>query len=146
MKGTPRHLQEPYEVSREVIREFARAVLADDPVHFDVAAARAAGHRDLVAPATFAAALALRFSQPVRRDPGLGLDLTRMVHGGQTSFLHGSLCAGDRLAAETRIAELRAAGRHVRIQTVTSMRAVNGPFEATITHTCLILDAVGDLT
>ena len=44
---------EPYLVGREKIREFASAVQATDPAHFDVAAARAAGHDDLVAPPTF---------------------------------------------------------------------------------------------
>ncbi|MGD1052056.1 MAG: MaoC family dehydratase N-terminal domain-containing protein, partial [Solirubrobacteraceae bacterium] len=38
-----------YAVGREKIREFARAVGESDPLHLDLEAARAAGHRDLVA-------------------------------------------------------------------------------------------------
>ena len=43
----------PYLVGREKIREFSRAVLSTNPINFDVEAAKAAGHADLVAPPTF---------------------------------------------------------------------------------------------
>ena len=36
----------PYLVGREKVREFARAVFADDPQHTDPAAAQALGHRE----------------------------------------------------------------------------------------------------
>ena len=38
-----------YVVGREKIREFARAVHAENPLHHDVEAARAAGYADLIA-------------------------------------------------------------------------------------------------
>ena len=41
-----------YAVGREKIREFARAVHAENPLHHDVEAARAAGYADLIAPPT----------------------------------------------------------------------------------------------
>ena len=44
----------PYLVGREKVREFARAVLSDEPLHLDPVAARAAGYADVVAPPTFA--------------------------------------------------------------------------------------------
>ena len=44
----------PYRVGREKIREFALAIGEGASVCLDVAAARAAGHPDLVAPPTFA--------------------------------------------------------------------------------------------
>ena len=51
---------EPYAVGREAIREFAAAVGASSPLHHDVAAARAAGYPDVVAPPTYAVVLAQR--------------------------------------------------------------------------------------
>ena len=43
----------PYLVGREKVREFARAVLSESPLHHDPGAARAAGFADVVAPPTF---------------------------------------------------------------------------------------------
>ena len=48
-----------YEVGRAKIAEFAAAIGADDPVHRDPAAARAAGHPDVIAPPTFAIVVTL---------------------------------------------------------------------------------------
>ena len=47
-----------YAVGREKIREFARAVHAKHPFHYDVESARAAGYADVIAPPTFAIILA----------------------------------------------------------------------------------------
>jgi len=54
----------PYEVSRVKIAEFADAIGDPNPVYRDPAAARAAGHPDVIAPPTFAM-VARAFSQPV---------------------------------------------------------------------------------
>ena len=48
-----------YEVGRAKIAEFAAAIGADDPVHRDADAARAAGHPDVIAPPTFAIVVSL---------------------------------------------------------------------------------------
>ncbi|MCU1618702.1 MAG: Acyl dehydratase, partial [Modestobacter sp.] len=48
-----------YEVGREKIAEFATALGDPDPVYRDPAAARAAGHLDVIAPPTFAIVLSL---------------------------------------------------------------------------------------
>ena len=42
-----------YVVGREKVREFARAVMAFDPLHHDVSYARNLGFADVVAPPTF---------------------------------------------------------------------------------------------
>jgi acyl dehydratase len=42
-----------YAVGREKIREYAHAVGETNPLHLDPEAARAAGHRDVVAPPMF---------------------------------------------------------------------------------------------
>ena len=52
-----------YDVGREKIREFAQAVKAENPAHFDVAAAQALGYPDLVAPPTFAIIVAQQESR-----------------------------------------------------------------------------------
>lgn len=108
--GRPYPAPEAYEVSREKVREFALALGGADPLCVDVAAARAAGHRDLVAPPTFLTVLAFRFAAdgPLA-DPALGLDYTRVVHGEQRFTAHRPVVAGDVLRATSSIDRVRTA-------------------------------------
>lgn len=95
---------DPYEmhVERGKVVEFARAVLADDPVHTDVDAARAAGHPDLVAPPTFSAVTG-HWSPP--RDV-LGLDLRRVLAGGNEWEYVRPVHAGEVLTVHTRVSDV----------------------------------------
>ena len=92
-----------YEVSREKIKEFARAIGEDNPVHTDPEAAKAAGHRDVVAPPTFSTIINLTAINTMVTDPALGLDYGRMVHGDQAFIYHRPIVAGDELVADTVI-------------------------------------------
>ena len=92
-----------YEVGRAKIAEFAAAVGADDPVHTDPAAARAAGHPDVIAPPTFAIVLSLGAGNVVVADPEVGIDYSRVVHGEQRFAHHRPIRAGDRLVATATI-------------------------------------------
>ena len=71
----------PYPVDAALVAAFAAAVGADDPVHTDAEAARAAGYADVIAPPT----LAVRFAQQTEAayvsDPDAGIDFSRVVHG-----------------------------------------------------------------
>ena len=94
---------EPYEVARVKIREFADAMDARSPEHRDVDAARAAGFAALVAPTTFAVAVAQRAEFRAIDDPDLGVDFSRVVHADQR-FIHGRpIVAGDVLEATVHI-------------------------------------------
>src|SRR3954451_11101773 len=92
-----------YEVARAKIAEFAAATGADDPVHRDADAARAAGHPDVIAPPTFAIVVSLEAAFVVLSDPDVGLDYSRVVHGEQKFTHHRPIHAGDRLIATTTI-------------------------------------------
>src|SRR3978361_951445 len=71
-----------YAVGREKIREYAHAVGETNPVHLDLATARAAGYADLVAPPMFAVVYSSPAMVPALFDPEVGMDFARMVHGG----------------------------------------------------------------
>ena len=101
---------EPYRVGREKIREFALATGEGASVCRDVAAARAAGHPDLVAPPTFAATIVIPAVEAFLRDPAFGWDYGRMVHGEQTFTLHRAVHAGDELVAVLHLDDLRTRG------------------------------------
>jgi acyl dehydratase len=96
-----------YEVGRGKIAEFATAVGADDPVHRDAEAARAAGHPDVIAPPTFAIVVSLEAAFVVLSDPDVALDYSRVVHGEQKFVHHRPIRAGDRLVATTTIDAVR---------------------------------------
>ena len=96
-----------YEVGREKIAEFATALGDPDPVHRDPAAARAAGHPDVIAPPTFAIVLSLGAGNVVLDDPDVSIDYSRVVHGEQRFPHHRPIRAGDRLVATATVDAVR---------------------------------------
>jgi acyl dehydratase len=99
-----------YLVGREKVREFARATGETDPLHLDPAAARAAGHADVVAPPMFAVVYCAEAIAAALFDPALGIDFARLVHGAQ-EFTWGPLVvAGDEIATTASVAEVTTKG------------------------------------
>jgi acyl dehydratase len=95
-----------YAVGREKVREYAYAVGETNPLHLDPEAARAAGHRDIVAPPMFATVYTSPAMGPAFFDPEVGMDFARMVHGGQ-EFAWGPLViAGDEITTEVEVADI----------------------------------------
>ncbi|MFA5785695.1 MAG: MaoC family dehydratase N-terminal domain-containing protein [Actinomycetota bacterium] len=101
-----------YEVGREKIREFAIAVGEDNPICHDEAAAKAAGHPDLVAPPTFAVVMGTLYAAPAIGDPDLGINYAMIVHGEQEFELARPIYAGDRIVIRPRIADIAVKGRN----------------------------------
>lgn len=99
-----------YAVGREKIREFAHAVGEANPVHHDLAAARAAGLPDLLAPPMFAVVYAAPALSAALFDPELGLDYARMVHGAQVFEWSESVVAGDEITTVAEVAEVSERG------------------------------------
>lgn len=90
------------EIDRTMIRRFAQAIGETDPVHFDEAAAKAAGYAALVAPLTFPIALkSLAFALPgggtvlTRMFVDMGVSIVNMLHGEQDISTRRPLCAGE---------------------------------------------------
>ena len=126
----------PFEVGREHVRSFARAM--DDPTaaYLDPEAARALGHPDAVAPPTFLTVLGFRDagSGPLA-DPGLGLDWSRVVHGEQAFALSRPVVVGDVLHSVQRVADVRTVGRNEVLVLVTSVTDASGEPVAELTST-----------
>jgi acyl dehydratase len=99
-----------YAVGREKVREYAAAVGETNPVYFDLAAARAAGYADLVAPPMFAVVYGARAVGPAILDPEVGIDFARMLHAGQ-EFLWGPLVvAGDDITTSASVKDISERG------------------------------------
>src|SRR4051812_16519726 len=95
-----------YTVGREKIGEYARAIGAENPVHFDRDAARASGFRDVVAPPMFCVVYSSRSVGPAVLDPQVGINFATMVHGGQVFEWGEPVCAGDEITTVTRVSEI----------------------------------------
>jgi acyl dehydratase len=103
---------EPYLVGREKIREFARAIGAEDAAYHDPAAAQAIGYGDVVAPPTFPTVVTMAASRQVIADPALGMDYTRVVHGDQKFSYSRPITAGDELTCVNTVEDITQRGGH----------------------------------
>jgi len=88
------------------IRLFNKAIGETRPVYNDETAARAAGHRSLLAPPTFGNCL-----QQLATDVGIthedvGLDFRYLLHGGESFIYHGPIYAGDTITLQTEITDM----------------------------------------
>jgi acyl dehydratase len=95
-----------YTVGREKIREYASAIGAENPVHFDAVAAKAAGYRDIVAPPMFCVVYSSRAVGPAVLDPEVGINFATMVHGGQVFEWGEPVCAGDEITTIAMVNEI----------------------------------------
>ncbi|WP_323959162.1 MaoC family dehydratase [Arthrobacter sp. JZ12] len=138
LQGRSYPAAEVYTVGREKIREFARAVKATHPAHYDVEAAHELGHRDLLAPPTFAIIIAQRADAQLINDPEAGIDFTRVVHADQRFTHHRPIVAGDELVAELHVDQVRAMGGGAMITTRAEISTVEGEKTATTTSSILV--------
>jgi acyl dehydratase len=86
-----------FEVEASRIAQYADVIGADNPVHHDPEAAKAAGFRDLVAPPMFSVVYSAPAMGPAIMDPEVGINLPTMVHGGQEFVWGEPVCAGDTI-------------------------------------------------
>jgi acyl dehydratase len=85
------------------VREYAYAVGETNPLHLDVAAARAAGYADVVAPPMFAVVYSAPAVAPGLFDPEVGIDFARMVHGGQEFRWERPVVAGEEITTRATV-------------------------------------------
>jgi acyl dehydratase len=91
-----------YQVGREKIKEYATVLGIENPVHFEVEAARAAGFRDVVAPPMFAVVYSMRALAPAMFDPDVAMNFATMVHGGQEFEWGEPACSGDEITTSAK--------------------------------------------
>jgi acyl dehydratase len=94
-------------VGREKIREFATAIGDASPAHHDPVAAQALGHRDIIAPPTFAIVISRKVTEPILFDPSLGLDYSKVVHSDQRFVHERPITAGDRLVGVASVDSIK---------------------------------------
>ena len=96
-------------VERGAVAFFAETIGETNPIHSDVDAARAAGHPDVMAPATYPVVLDMAAAKAGARK-GIAPLLTRinadmrvLLHGTETYDYHGPIFAGDTVEIISRV-------------------------------------------
>ncbi|MBA2933527.1 MaoC family dehydratase N-terminal domain-containing protein [Sphingomonas sp. CGMCC 1.13654] len=122
------------EIERGFLKFFAKATGETDPIYFDEAAARTAGHPDLPVPPTYFFSISIN-PRPRRgdifdEDEGLGIPMSRVLHGEQGFTYHRTVHAGDRLTLR---------------QTTRDIVAKKGGALEFVTHETLFENAAGQL-
>lgn len=127
-----------YLVGREKVREFARAVFATNPIHFEVEAARAAGHADVVAPPTFPVVVQEATLAQLLGDADAGIDFGRVVHGDQRFEYSRPVVAGDELTAHLTVTSVKSLGGNSMITASTVIDDAAGEHVVTATSTLVV--------
>jgi acyl dehydratase len=99
-----------YEVGKEKIGEYARAVGEENQVYFDREAARAAGFRDVPAPPMFAVVYSWGSVALPAVDPDVDLNFAMLVHGGQEFVWGEPVCSGDVISTVASVKDIHEKG------------------------------------
>jgi acyl dehydratase len=132
----------PYLVGREKVREFARAVFADDPQHTDPSAAQALGYADVVAPPTFAIVVTDATLQQLLGEPDSGIVLQNVLHAEQKFRYSRPIVAGDELTAKLSVTGIRAMGAAAMVTSESDITDAAG--DHVVTTTSILLVGEGD--
>jgi len=134
---------EPYEVSRVKILEFAEAVGDRHPAYRDPAAAGKLGHPDVICPPTFPIVISMPAADQVVKDPALGLDWSRVVHGDQRFAYVRPMRAGDRVVAVVRVESIKTLVGNDLITLITELQTEDGELVCTA-YALLVARAGGE--
>ena len=95
------------DIERGRHRLFAKAIGETNPIYFDLEAARAAGHPDLLAPPSYLGnAIELDIDDPLAWMKAVGIDITSTLHGGQSIEFFAQVHAGDHLTLNRSIVDV----------------------------------------
>jgi acyl dehydratase len=95
--GTHYRYPDYFEVNREKVREFARAVKDDHPAHFSEAAAAECGQAALIASLTFVAVAGRKVQTEIFEQFDVPINMERVLHRDQKLIFHRPIVVGDKL-------------------------------------------------
>ncbi len=107
LAGRHYRIRDRYEVGREKVREFARAVQNRHPAHHFEADARKLGWDSVVAPPTFASVIGMSTTQALLDNVLSEYDLSQILQTDQTFHILRPIVAGDVLRSEAEIESIR---------------------------------------
>ncbi|MGW4242697.1 fused (3R)-hydroxyacyl-ACP dehydratase subunits HadA/HadB [Nocardia sp. NPDC004722] len=144
MVGYHYRVDDYYEVGREKVREYARAVQDYHPAHWDEDIARGYGHDGLVAPLTFISLVGILAQRKLFEQIVTGYDLSQIMQTDQILEFHRPIKAGDQLSCIVYLHSFRQAFGGDIIVTRNDVVAQNDELVLT-TYTTLIGRSGGDI-
>lgn len=109
MVGHHYRVDDYYEVGREKVREYARAVQDFHPVHWDEDAAKESGHDALLAPLTFISLVGMIATKRLFETIVTGYDISQIMQTDQVLEFHRPIKVGDRLVCDVYLHSFRRA-------------------------------------
>ena len=101
-----------YEIGREKMREYARAVGDESPLIMDNEVGRASEYVDCIAPPAFASVYNLMGAAQLFFDPEVKLNMAMLVHGEQEFEFHKPVKPGDVITTKGRIVDIMEKGNN----------------------------------
>ena len=99
--GTHYRYPDYFEVDREKVREFARAVKDEHPAHYSEDAAKECGYDALIASLTFVAVAGRRVQLEIFNQFDVPINMERVLHRDQKLIFHRPIVAGDKLCFDS---------------------------------------------
>lgn len=109
MVGHHYRVDDYYEVGREKVREYARAVQDYHPVHWDEDAAQEYGYDSLLAPLTFISLVGILAQRKLFEQIVTGYDLSQIMQTDQILEFHRPIKVGDQLVCDVYLHSFRQA-------------------------------------
>ncbi|BAD59970.1 fused (3R)-hydroxyacyl-ACP dehydratase subunits HadA/HadB [Nocardia farcinica] len=109
MVGHHYRVDDYYEVGREKVREYARAVQDYHPVHWDEDVAQEYGYDGLVAPLTFISLVGILAQRKLFETVVTGYDLSQIMQTDQILEFHRPIKVGDQLTCDVYLHSFRQA-------------------------------------
>lgn len=103
-------VRDHYDVGREKVREFARAVRNEHPAHHQEAHAQKLGYEKLIASPTFASVIGAATTRSLIGTVLTEYDMSQTLHTDQIFEFHRPILAGDQLAVDVVIESIRTFG------------------------------------
>jgi acyl dehydratase len=103
MVGRHYRTDDYYEVGREKVREYSRAVQDFNPVHWEGDDAKALGYGNVVAPLTFMSLVGTLAQKKLLQKIAVGFDLSQMLQTDQVLEFHQPIVAGDQLYCDVSL-------------------------------------------
>jgi acyl dehydratase len=96
-----------YEVGKEKIKEYAKAIKNPDPHYLDDDFAKKSKYGTIIAPPTFAVVFGAYLIEPVFNDKDLNLNMAMLVHGEQELEFFEVVKAGDSITTSAKIVDIK---------------------------------------
>lgn len=144
MVGHHYRVDDFYEVGREKVREYARAVQDYHPVHWEESIAREYGHDALLAPLTFISLVGILAQRKLFEQIVTGYDLSQIMQTDQILEFHRPIRVGDQLTCDVYLHSFRQAFGGDIIVTKNIVTAQDDELVLT-TYTTLIGRSGGDI-